>query len=74
MAVLVSLAEGERGSRYEARGDDAAGSEKSGKSSRRRDCHFDDTPCLSLLKHLLKVQGGAIKMTVSPTARQERPF
>ena len=26
-----------------------------------RDCHFDDTPCLSLLKHLLKSQGGAIK-------------
>ena len=30
-------------------------------SSRRRDCHFDDAPCLSLLKHLMKVQGGAIK-------------
>ena len=29
--------------------------------SRRRDCHFDDAPCLSLLKHLMKVQGGAIK-------------
>ena len=29
--------------------------------SRRRDCHFDDTPCLSLLRHLLKVQAGAIK-------------
>ena len=29
--------------------------------SRRRDCHFTDTPCISLLKHLLKVQGGAIK-------------
>ena len=26
---------------------------------RRRDCHFDDTPFLSLLKHLLKVEGGA---------------
>ena len=24
---------------------------------RRRDCHFDDTPCLSLLKHIIKVQG-----------------
>ena len=24
-----------------------------------RDCHFDDTPCLSILKHLLKIQGGA---------------
>ena len=22
-----------------------------------RDCHFTDTPCLSLLKHLQKVQG-----------------
>ena len=29
--------------------------------SRRRDCHFDHTPCLSILKHLTKVQGGAIK-------------
>ena len=30
--------------------------------SRRRDCHFDDTSCLSLLKqHLIKVQGVAIK-------------
>ena len=27
--------------------------------SRRRDCHFTDTPVLSLLKHLLKVEGGA---------------
>ena len=25
--------------------------------SRRRDCHFTDTPCLSLLKHLIQVQG-----------------
>ena len=24
---------------------------------RRRDCHFDDTPCLSLLKNIRKVQG-----------------
>ena len=30
-------------------------------SRRRRDCHFDDTPCLSLLKHLITVQGGATK-------------
>ena len=29
--------------------------------SRRRDCHFDDTPCLSILKHLLKVEGDAAK-------------
>ena len=28
-------------------------------NSRRRDCHFTDTPVLSLLKHLLKVEGGA---------------
>ena len=27
--------------------------------SRRRGCHFDDTPILSLLKHLLNVEGGA---------------
>ena len=27
------------------------------KPSRRRDCHFTDTPCLSLLKHILQVQG-----------------
>ena len=31
-----------------------------GGSSRRREfCHFDDTPCLSILKHLLQVEGGA---------------
>ena len=29
--------------------------------SRRRDCQFTDTPCISILKHLLQVQGGAIK-------------
>ena len=28
-----------------------------GSNSRRRDCHFNDTPCLSLLKHLIHVQG-----------------
>ena len=27
--------------------------------SRRRDCHFTGTPCLSTLKQLLKVEGGA---------------
>ena len=27
----------------------------------RRDCHFTDIPWLFLLKHLIKVQGGAIK-------------
>ena len=30
---------------------------RAGRTSRRRDCHFDDTPCLSLLKQLIKVQG-----------------
>ena len=34
-----------------------------------RDRHFDDTPCLSRLKHLIQVQGGCHQMTVSPTAR-----
>ena len=29
------------------------------RTSRRRDCHFDDTPFLSLLKNLLKVERGA---------------
>ena len=32
--------------------------------SHRRDCHFTDTPCLSLLKHLEKIQGGAIKCAI----------
>ena len=27
--------------------------------SRRRDCHFDDALSPSLLRHLLKVEGGA---------------
>ena len=35
-------------------------------SSHRRDCHFHDTPCSSLLKHLIKLQG-CHQMTVSPT-------
>ena len=30
-----------------------------GRSSRRRDCHFSDALSLSLLKHLLKVEGDA---------------
>ena len=30
-----------------------------GWSGRRRDCHFTDTPFSSILKHLLKVEGGA---------------
>ena len=41
-----------------------------GDDSRRRDCHFDDTPCLSLLKNLAKVQGGCHQMTVWPRARR----
>ena len=32
-----------------------------GTFSRRRDCHFADTPSSSLLKHLLKVERGAVK-------------
>ena len=32
-----------------------------GASSRRRDCHFTGTPCLSLLKRLIKLRGGAIQ-------------
>ena len=39
-----------------------------GRCSRRRDCPFTDTSCLSLLKHLMNVQGGCHQMTVSPTA------
>ena len=30
-----------------------------GECSRRRDCHFADIPSPSLLKHLLKAEGGA---------------
>ena len=41
-------------------------------TSRRRGCHLDDTPCLPLLKHLMKVQGGCHQMTVSPTASPAR--
>ena len=36
-----------------------AWSQHEGCTSRRPDCHFDDTPFLSLLKNLLKVEGGA---------------
>jgi hypothetical protein len=44
-----------------------------GADSRRRDCYFDDTPFLSLLKHLAKVgRGGCSRTTVSPTARRGR--
>ena len=32
-----------------------------GAASRRQNCHFDDTPCSSLLQHLIELQGGAIK-------------
>ena len=41
----------------------------SGAPSRRRDCHFADIPSPSILKHLLKVEGGCSRMTVSPTAQ-----
>ena len=43
------------------------GCSRTSRPGRRREfCHSADTPCLSLVKHLMKVQGGAIKMTVSP--------
>ena len=35
-----------------------AGEQSPGTPSRRRDCHFAGTPCLFVLKHLLKVEGG----------------
>ena len=38
-------------------------------SSRRRDCHFTDISSPSMLKHLLKVEGGCSRMTVSPHCR-----
>ena len=37
----------------------AFGADRAGRVSRQRDCHFDDTPFLCLLKHLLQVEGGA---------------
>ena len=43
-----------------------------GDSSHWRDCHFADAPSPSLLKHLLKVEGGCSRMTVSPMARRQR--
>ena len=33
-----------------------------------RDCHFADALSPSLLKHLLKTEGGCSRMTVSPMA------
>ena len=39
----------------------AARERADGGTSRRRDCHFAYIPCLSILKHLLMVQVGAIK-------------
>ena len=38
---------------------ESRGRQGSGPSSHRRDCHFDDALSPSLLKHLLKVEGGA---------------
>ena len=32
---------------------------ETGATSRRRDCHFTDTPFSSILKHVLKGEGGA---------------
>ena len=41
-----------------------------GSPSRRRDCHFTDTPFSSMLKHLrTKGREGCSRITVSPTAR-----
>ena len=42
-----------------------------GPSRRREFCHFAGTPFSSLLKNLLKVQGGCHQMTVSPAAKVE---
>ena len=44
------------------RGDGGGGRGRPQVRRRREFCEFDDVPCLSLLKHLMKVQGGgAIK-------------
>ena len=40
-------------------------------SRRREFCHCAGTPFSSLLKNLLKVQGGCHQMTVSPAAKVE---
>ena len=37
--------------------------------SRRRDCHVDDPPCLSLLKHPLKVERGLQQKTADAMPR-----
>ena len=45
-------------------GTNCAATKRSGSGcspSSRRDCHFTDTPCLSLLEHLTKLQGGPSK-------------
>ena len=39
----------------------------------REDCHFDEALSPSLLKHLLEVEGGYSRMTVSPTAIATEP-
>ena len=45
-----------------------------GPPSHWRDCHFADATSPSLLKHLLKVEGGCSRMTeLSPTARPAVP-
>ena len=55
---LCMEAEGERFGAHEPL---VRAGQTTGAISRRRDCHFSGTPCLSLLIQLLKVQGGAIK-------------
>ena len=40
--------------------------------SRRRDCHFDDTPFFIPIEPPTKGRGGCSRMTVSPTARRKR--
>ena len=42
--------------------------------SHRRDCHFEDTPCLSLLKHLIKVQGVPSNDSFVSYLRSSRPL
>ena len=47
----------------------ARGARESGQEcSRRRDCHFDDTPLFAPVKTPTKGRGGCSRLTVSPTA------
>ena len=54
-----------------SRGQNSHGNGIAGPTSRRRDCHFADVPSISLLKQLLKEEGGCSRVTVSPTARPD---